>query len=217
MPINHQTRDKPGSQSNSWMSLGFRKADNDEEIARQKKVVEEISQMPGRGQMLQLEQIWRQIAMLNFLIQDTKSRETPGEFFTSTTILALLPAPGSAGPASSDNQVLPANRARRRVTLLATNSDCFWSHKSLRNVTALSSLSAQQTGSFAQLPMDVKWDVHSTGAIYAISNNVDQATTLTMVEEIYNVPMKLSDVHKTLEREERSILHKGANWIEEFV
>jgi hypothetical protein len=197
--------------TNAWMSLGFKKAMNEEELERQKQIASHYDSHPLDVPRMQLEHIYRQISLLNYFIQDSEARKTPGGFQTYTIQLNLLGS--TAIGAGALDQILPANRSRNEMAIVAGNAPCFISHRNLQTLPAIGTL---LTAEYAEIPMGVRWPLATTEPLYAVSASAVTNTVLTIVETSFRTPLKLKQGFKVAREEERHTVNHS-NWLEDLI
>lgn len=202
----------PDGRTNSWLSLGFKTALNDEEVRLQQKALNELNNRPIHAQMIQLESLYKQIALLNYQIQDSEARKTPGRIITSTIQLNLL---GQATDGAVD-QILPSNRSRKALSIIADVESAYISNEKLQSIQSITNVGSLVRVPYAEIPVGIRVPLDSTAPLYAISSSNATACILTIIEEVYITPNKLSDQYKLAKAEEEGITSRG-NWIERAI
>jgi hypothetical protein len=204
---------RPQYSSNEWLTHGFRKSLNAEELQLQREAHAFYQLHPEQGMPLQLEQIYRQLAYLNASMQLSESRKTPAEYRTYTVLLNLL---GSAESGAMD-QVLPGNASRKNLHLYATNGSCFISWRRLQTIPNPNLQAPLQVHDYAFIPEAVRWPLESSAPMYAISASDLAASqcTLTVIEELYHVPKNLRGEYAVAKKGEGDKIQK-ADWLEDL-
>lgn len=198
----------PDGQTNKWLSLGFKTALNEEEIKAQQEALEQINRAPVHGQMLQLDNIYKMLALLNYQQQEDQARKSPSNFRSWTVQLNLL---GAAADGAVD-QILPGDSARKRMTLIASTKDVIISHTKLASIQTTTTVGSLSILPYLILPVDVRLPIESKGALYAITNDTATNATLTIIEELYNMPKRLSEQYKDARDDEKKVTGKN-DWL----
>jgi hypothetical protein len=204
---------RPQYTSNEWLSHGFRKAKNDEELHLQREAHAYFKLHPDQGMPVQLEHIYRQLAYMNSITQFSEARKTPAEFHTYTVLLNLF---GHAEAGAVD-QVLPANPSRKQLHIYASNGNCFISWKRIQTIPDPTLLTPLQVHDYAFIPEAVRWPLDSNAALYAISSSTSSASqcTLTIVEELFNLPKTLRSEYALAVQHEANAVQKS-DWLEDL-
>lgn len=204
---------RPQYPSNEWLSHGFKKSFNDEEMHLQREAHTYLKLHPDQGMPVQLEHIYRQLAYMNALTQMSEARKTPGEFRTYTVLLNLL---GSAESGAMD-QILPSDPARKQLHIYASNGSCFISWHKIQTIPNPNLQSALQVHEYAFIPEAVRWPLDSYAALYAISasNLPASQCTLTIVEERFHLPRNLKSEYAVAMKGEADRVQKS-DWLEDL-
>jgi hypothetical protein len=204
----HQVRTNGSiSPTNRWLSFAGHLNEQEEEL--QNRALNQLfDKYPGlRMQTNQREQIFRQLALLNAQYQFAESRKTPATFIPHTITLNLL---GSGEGGQAVDQILPANPARLSMTLLAGNTTAFIASTHLQSLPNFGTPLVRVP--YFELPMGTRWPVESTGPLFAIGSSTSTVCYLTVIEEVYKIPTKLSKLWAIANKEERHLINH--HWIE---
>lgn len=200
---------KPDGKSNQWLSQGFKTALNDEEVKLQAQQEELFRKNPTFSQRVQLEGIYRQIALLNYQFQTAEAKKTPDESRTSSVKLNILPTVNG----NEVIQVLARNQNRSKVVFTCTESFIL-SPVPVSQINLISTTSAVETVvPYIIWPASTTLTIHSTSAFYAITGNDSTEGILSMVEEIYSTPKNMDTTFKVDRELERAIIDKS-NFLE---
>lgn len=207
----------PNRNGNHWMSHSFIRDKNESEEMLQKAAAREFQKFdPTKRTTMQLDQIWKQLAYMNALSQFTESRKTPGSLNTYTVILNLY---GQAADGAMD-QFLPANPRRAKVTLYASEGSAYIAGDHLQSITPLqdftpggttTTLSVQQ---YTFLPTTERWPFETTSALFGVSASLTTYCVLSIVEELYNMPLNLDGQHLASHKMDGARLEKAPSWME---
>jgi hypothetical protein len=195
----------PDGKSNQWLSQGFKTALNDEEVNLQAKQEEIFRKNPAFSQRVQLEGIYRQIALLNYLIQDAESRKVPHDYITRTVQLNLL---GNAADGAVD-QILPANPFRKSIRLYVTGAAALISHTKLNNIQTIATVGSLGVLPYAFIPTNTMWPIETQAPLYAIGNDSVTNSIMGIVEEVYKRPVQKGEDYKIVKKEEELFMRKN--------
>lgn len=212
MPALKQTR---VNGSNQWLSQEWFEGKNDEEIELQKKVQQEINALPNNKQNLQLEHIYRQMALLNYLFQTAEARKVPGDWKCYTIQLNLLGASFNKGGGGFD-QILRPNPARKRLIMTPTNSEAIVSYKHSESpIQTVATVGSLVMLDYFGVGQGQSTPIHTTGGLFGISNSPTTNCVLTIVEELYRTPVQKRKADVVEKEMERLILNQ--NWLDRLV
>ncbi len=211
MAVKESSQFHPDGRTNNWLSLGFKTALNDEEIEAQQKALNQFNLRPIHAQVVQLEALYKQLALLNYQYQSAEARKTPSTFKTWTVQLNLL---GSAEDGAVD-QILKGDSSRKSVTIIAETEAAIISHSKLQSIQTVAAVGSLVTLPYAIIPIGVRTPIQAKSSLYAVSNNNATASVLTIIEELYSTPLTLSVDYKIAKEEERGVVGKN-DWFENF-
>lgn len=202
----------PDGKTNAWLSLGFRTALNDKEIEQQNEAMKVHLNHPYHAQMLQLENIYKQMALLNYQMQSAEAKKIPTVIIPTTVVLDVLT--NNSGDIMA--QILPGRNNRKQVTLYAFDEPAIISNVAMASVPVLANIGVLNSVRYFIVPIGQRIVMSYRGPLYAVSNSSANSTTLSLLEEVYDTPI-IPDKEYEVDRElERSIVHKS-DWLETVI
>ena len=185
---------------NHWLSMSG--VLNEQDVKLQNELME---RQPQHANVVQLESIYRQLALINYRSQVEQARRIPGSYRTYTLQLSLLGATQTVQGGSLD-QILPSNPNRRRMTLLCSGAPAYISDSPQHTLQETTTVGGLVMLPYSIIPIGVRTPIESRAPLYAVGSSSATACVLTIIEELYVDFSAMESNHQEAEHEMRARL-----------